>query len=269
MRLQGSIEMTQFVALSKVEHSNLKLGAATGLEEFVNLTTLPVYGAELSKLVLHYPLAFIQHGEQFGLHLLCSLSPQIPNVWITAEGKWIGGYLPATIRQRPFTLLPNEEGERVLCINQSSPMLGDEGEPLFSEGEPSKLLQGVLNFLNQLYQNGEITQRAIGLMREYELIPPWEIKLKGADDQEIPVKGIFRIDEAKLNQLEGEQLRTLQEGGALPLIYGQLFSMGNLDKLIQILKMRAQVSSSQAEAEEDLDAFFGEGEGDMLSFEGI
>lgn len=257
------------VPLSKSTHAALSLRSVDDLSGYANVPTIPVYGAEVSRLALNYPLALVQQGEKFGLHILCSLSTELPNGWITPNGKWAGNYLPAIIRQNPFTVIPNKEGQLVLCIDEESPLLGDEGRPLFDDdGEPTELLKGVLQFGKSLFHNGTATQQAVDLAQEYELIVPWEIKIQQPEGEEIPVEVIYRFDEAGLNELKDEQWLALKKAGALPLIYGQMLSMGNLNKLVQILKIRVEAESSKAAAEQDLDTFFGEGD-DELSFEGL
>jgi len=261
--------MVQFVQLSKDKYSEHALLDLNDLTGYANRVTLPIYGAEISRLALQYPLAFIQQENGFGIHLLCSLSSESPNAWITSEGKWLGNYIPAIIRQSPFTVLPNDEGERIICVDQDDPRLGDAGRSLFNNGEPTEFLNNIIKLLEQLYFNGEGTQKAINLISSYELIIPWPITVSHSEEFEIPVKDIFRIDEAKLNQLEDDQWLALKHVGAIPLIYGQLLSMGHLGKLLQILKHRVGVTSNRAVAAENLDAFFGEDDDSALNFDNI
>ena len=88
-------------------------------------------------------------------------------------------------------------------------------------------------------------------------------------EKETPIKGVFRIDEAKLNQLEDEQWLTLRRVGAMPLIYGQLLSMGNLRKLQKIMQHKTDLLANNAVTAENLDAFFGEDGDSALNFDSI
>jgi hypothetical protein len=261
--------MVQFVALSKEEHAELALSDINDLSAYVSRPTLPVYGAEISRLALDYPLAFIHQEQGYGVHLLCSLFSELPNAWITPEGKWLGHYIPAIIRQTPFTVMPNEEGKRIVCIDQDNSRLGDQGRSLFEAGEPTEFLSGMIKLLEKLYLNGVGTQNAIDLIASYELIVPWPLVVRRDEEEETPIKGVFRIDEAKLNQLEDDQWLALRRAGAIPLIYGQLLSMGHLPKLLKILQHKTDLLANNAVTAEKLDAFFGEDDDSALNFDSI
>ena len=261
--------MVNYVPLSKHIHVNQHLLSVKDLKSFDKQLTLPVYGAEVSQLALQFPLGFVRQGEGFALHLLCSIAIELGNAFITEEGKWLGAYIPAIIRQRPFIILPNEEGKRVVCIDEESPLLGDNGHLLFEDGEPTEFLNEMIGFLEQLYVNGLGTQKVVDLMASFDLIVPWEIKVKQSEEKEVPVEGVFKIDEVKLNQLEDSNWLALKNVGAMPVIYGQLFSMRNLGTLMQILKHKVNQHSSKPVTTDNLQTFFGEDENDALNFDGI
>jgi hypothetical protein len=261
--------MATIVALSKEKHASSFLSELTDLQAYKNQSTLPVYGAEISRLALNFPLAFIKQGDSYGLHILCSYSPDFPNAWITPEGKWLGHYIPAIIRQSPFTVIPNDDGNPIVCVDQDSSRLGDTGNPLFEEGKTTEFLSGIIKFLEQLYLNGIATQKAIDLMASFDLMVPWELKVRTSDEKETTVEGVFRADENKLNELDDEQWLALRKVGAMPLLYGQLLSMGHIAKMQEILQSKINRLSESANAAENLDAFFGEDEDDTLDFGAI
>jgi hypothetical protein len=261
--------MAKVVPLSKIKHEGLCLQETSDLSEFSNVSTLPIYGIEIPRLALEYPLVLIKQGDKLCLHLLCSLSNQLPNAWVTPNGKWSGTYLPAIIRQRPFTVLFNENKQRILCIDEESPLIGsDGGHPLFENGEPTEQLNGISQFIKRLFHSGSNTQQAVDLLQKYELVVPWSIKIRQPESEEVPVEGIYRVDESRLNDLEDEAWLSLRKAGAIPLVYGLLLSMANINKLVKTLKIRVEAESCKAAAEYDLDAFFGE-DNDKLSFEDL
>ena len=261
--------MVNYVPLSKHIHVNQHLLSVNDLKSFDKQLTLPVYGAEVSKLATQFPLGFVRQGEGFSLHLLCSIAAEFGNAFITEEGKWLGAYLPAIIRQRPFTIIPNEQGEKVVCIDEESTLLGDNGSPLFEDGEPTEFLNAMIGFLEQLHVNGLFTQKAIDLMASFDLIVPWEIKVKQSEEKEVPVEGVFKIDEVKLNQLEDSNWLALKSVGAMPVIYGQLLSMRNLGTLMQLIQHQIARRSTKSVTADNLHAFWDEDEGDALNFDGI
>ena len=101
------------------------------------------------------------------------------------------------------------------------------------------------------------------------MIVPWPLVVRHGEEKETPIKGVFRIDEGKLNQLEDDQWLALRRAGAMPLIYGQLLSMGNLGKLLKILQHKTDLLANNAVAAENLNAFFGEDDDSALNFDSI
>jgi hypothetical protein len=256
--------MANYVPVSRIAHQRVKVAVCSDLTDYKHKATLPIYGAEISHLSLLAPIVFLETDDRFSLHLLCSISDQFPNIFINSEGDWIGGYLPAIIRQHPFTVLINEAGERILSIDEQSPLVGTTGEVLFEETEPSQYLKNMGEFVNNLNNNGVATRKGIDLLQEYQLIIPWDITIKKADETTISVNGIHRVDEVKLNKLEDEQWLQLKSNGVLSLIYGQLLSMGNMNKLIQLHSNKIETMPIT-----DVEALFADSDADVLNFENI
>ena len=261
--------MAHFIPVSSVKHKNTGITPVNDLSDYSSRVTLPVYGIEVSRLARNFPLVFVKQGESFGLHLLCSLSKQIPNLFITEQGKWLGDYLPAMIRQRPFTVLSDEDNNRILCIDDESPLLVNDGKMLFDDGEPSEFLQQISTFLDALFVNGLATQKAVDLLHRFELIIPWDIQIKQTDDSSVPLTGVFRIDESRLNQLEDDKWLDLKKAAVLPLVYGQLLSMGNLGRMAKLLKQKDLKVSQDTVSTDNLSSFFGEDNDDVLNFDGL
>ena len=63
-----------------------------------------------------------------------------------------------------------------------------------------------------------------------------------------PLQGLFRVDEEKLNQLDGAALQELQQSGAMGVAYCQLLSMQHLLTLARLAEQQAQWRSAAAQA---------------------
>ena len=227
------------VPLSKSKHSELKLGTFD-LRVFSGLPSLPIYLNEIKHLVCDHPLFFNKNTNTCELRLLCNIDSQSGSAWITDEGQWVGGYVPAFLRHQPFSAYGIEEGGEVgIFVDDTSPRLQEEGSPLFENSEPTKLLRMIVSSMEQIYAVGRTTQLALDCISNLNLIKPWEAKIKSVDTEEILVKGLQCIDEKILNELSANQVKDLNDVSALPLIYGQLFSMRNLDKLVAIQNSRS------------------------------
>jgi len=66
------------------------------------------------------------------------------------------------------------------------------------------------------------------------------------DTVEQAVEGLFRIDEAALNQLPADAFMELRDSGALVLAYCQLLSMQHLPVLGQLAQLHAQAEQKAA-----------------------
>lgn len=195
-------------------------------------TVTPIVAEELSNAVLAMPIAFIPAGEGYTLAAIMGLAPG-QNLFVSEQEQWIGHYIPAAFRSNPFYLLPDGNGNSVLCIDEESGLVTDDpsAEPFFrDDAEPAESLNNIITLLNRIEASRQITQHACDALAKHNLIQPWPITLDG-EIGEKRVAGLFRIDEVALNALSAESFQEVREAGALPIVYGQLFSMKHLQAL--------------------------------------
>jgi hypothetical protein len=139
-------------------------------------------------------------------------------------------YIPAYVRRYPYMLarLRPDAQEMSLCFDPTSDAIGDfdEGEKLFDGDQPSELTKGILGFNEAFEQAGARTQAFMKELGELELLMDGEISIQpeGAERPFI-YRGFRMIDEKKLQNLRGDQLRKANQNGMLPLIYAHLFSL--------------------------------------------
>lgn len=214
---------------------------------------------ELPKAMQHLPIAFLATGGTFTPVALQGLKPG-KNLFVNQNGQWVAGYIPAAYRSYPFVLANTEDGKQVLCFNEDSGLLSStEGENFFSEGDqPSKAVGEVFAFLNQITVNRQSTQGICALLQKHSLIQPWPIKLQSADGEQA-VEGLFRIDEAAMNQLPAEAFMELRNAGALVPAYCQLLSMQHLQTLGQLAEVHAKAAAPLPVKNKELDLSFLEG----------
>ncbi len=246
-----------FVAVSPEKHADLRVSSSNNLLQFTDRSSLPLYGFELNRLASDYPIFFSPIEDIYGIGMMCSIHPNLGSACITKKGEWTGFYVPAYLRLQPFSGLTNTEDDQqcVISIDNESPMLGKEGKALFDDGEPTEYLKHVVEFVGTLYKAGKQTSLSMQAIQDADLIVPWEINVPRSGGETIQVSDKYRIDEGKLNALEDRQWIELKEAGALTIIYGQLFSQGNLNKLVS-----AHNSINQGDSEPELDFLIGDEE---------
>ncbi|MDD2744365.1 MAG: SapC family protein [Rhodocyclaceae bacterium] len=245
--------MPNYQALSKATHGNKRWLRTTSYAFAQKDALLPLSLAELPKAVMSLPVAFIQRDDGFIPVAVMSIQPD-RNHFITNDGRWLHGYIPASCRAYPFRFFNTPEGQKILCIDQDSGLVceGTDGEPFFDEaGEPTQAIREILNFLHQSDQSLKATQLACNLLKQHNLIKPWPIKLK-TETGEKNIEGLFQIDEAAVNQLSAEALLDVRNSGGLLIAYCQLLSMQHLSILGQLAQAHAKADQAAAEAANDI-----------------
>lgn len=238
-------------AISPEQFTNKAFQRSTGYSFAIQTHILPVVVAELTHLVTAaMPLGFVQTGDTFQLVMITSLQPNT-NLYVFSDGRWLGSYIPAILRGYPFRLAKLQDREdSVLCIEDDCGLVVQpgKGEPFFDDtGAPSQAVKEILDFWDHVERSRQVTQAAVEALQSARLIQPWPINLQKAGKAAVSVEGLFRIDEAALNELPDEDFLKLRQTSALPVAYAQLFSM-NLDVLEKLKQIHLQLNA-QAESQ--------------------
>ncbi|GAB6059019.1 SapC family protein [Desulfonatronum parangueonense] len=258
--------MPNYLPVSKENHGSKRW---TRFESYAFASKeifLPLVAAELPKAVTAFPIAFIQQNDAFFPVALLSLE-QGKNLYVSANGQWIGAYVPSALRGYPFKLARTENTQLVLCVDQDSGLItdGPEGEPFFDEsGSPSKPIKAVLDFLQKVEENQQSTVMMCAMLTKHGVIKPWVITLKTSSGDR-NIEGLYQIDETALNQLPGEAFLELRQAGALPMAYCQLLSMQHLATLGKLAEAHAKVATGTAQKNQSLQASI-EFDDDMIKF---
>lgn len=214
-----------------------------------NLAVVPLVGAECAQAVHNFPVVFVPQGDAYSMMGLMSLRPD-HNSFVAADGRWMGSYVPACLRQYPFTMgLPAEGGEAILCADPESDRLSDtDGQPMFDiDGSPTEGLRKIMEFVGEMERNRVITIRAINAIIKHNLVIPWDLTVQQAQNQgQQKISGLFRIDEAAMNALSVEAFLELRQASALPVIYAHLLSLSRVEVLIRLAGAEAQAQAAAA-----------------------
>jgi len=268
--------------MQKIKPVNKKEDLKAGWKKYSNynhaaqLPVVMITLQELSHINGNYPIAFAKINEkEYRLVVMLGLFEN-ENLFVNQEGKWLSSYIPAHFRSYPFMLSSvqtEEENKQIFCIDMQSglyrenPMLESGEESFFNDdGTLTEKAQKTLNFLEALMKNTKLTQKAVDKLASYELLLPLQLKSKDVNEQRKPIKGLYTIDEKKLNALEPKSLKELQESYALVVAYTQLLSMPQIQILKELDDKKAENDQNKIIEDVDFDAIFGEGSNDTLSF---
>jgi hypothetical protein len=216
--------------LNRNVHGNFKVRRLEGLDRVATAHALPVTVDEFAMVQRHFPIVFSVGDNPvpivlMGLH-------EGTNVFFDEKGvtRDDNVYVPAYLRRFPFLLarLREDSDELSLCFDPTSGAVGDfeEGEPLFSGEEPSDATKAILQFCEQFEQAGQRTQAFMAELKDAGLLMDGEVAIQpeGAE-QPFIYRGFQMVDEEKFRNLRGDELRKLNQNGALPLIMAHLFSL--------------------------------------------
>jgi hypothetical protein len=216
--------------LNATQHSKMKVRQIQAAPEFGTTHAIPVTVDEFALVQRHYPIVFSM-GESPVPIALMGLNEGV-NVFLDAEGKAQDPslYIPAYIRRYPFLLarLRPDSDELSLCFDPTSGAVGEfeDGEPLFDGDQPSATTKAILEFCEQFEAAGQRTALFLEEIKTSDLLMEGEVAIQPQGyDQPFVYRGFRMVDEEKLRDLRGDELRKLTQSGLLPLIYAHLFSL--------------------------------------------
>lgn len=235
---------------------------------FFQQPLLPLAGTELTQAALALPLAFAPVDGGFACVAVVGVRDG-QCLYVAPDGRWLGRYLPATLRCYPFALALVGDDKHALCVDEASGLMSQQpqDERFFEEdGTLTPALKGILDFLGLVRGSRAALANACAALQTHGLLQPWEITLEKPEGPR-RLEGLFRVDEAALNALPDEAFLALRRGGALTVAYAQMMSMQNLPALGELLAVHTKAESAKTAAKPlpvtaagDLDLSFMEGD---------
>jgi len=220
-------------ALNVNQHGKMKVRSVVDMGQSGSTHAIPLTVDEFTLVQRHYPIVFSIGDSPIPMALM-GLNEGV-NVFLDSQGRAHDPavYIPAYIRRYPFLLarLREDSDELSLCFDPSSGAVGDfdEGEPLFDGDQPSEATKAILQFCEQFEAAG---QRTSGFMEELlksNLLMEGEVAIQPEGyEQPFIYRGFRMVDEEKLRELRGDELRKMNQNVMLPLIYAHLFSLSQM-----------------------------------------
>ena len=212
------------------QHGKMKVRSMTEFPEAGKAHAIPLTVDEFTMAQRHYPIVF-SAGENPVPIALMGLNEGV-NVFLDERGRGHDPaiYLPAFLRRYPFLLakLRPESDELSLCFDPAAGAVGDfdEGEALFDGDQPSKACVAILEFCEQFEAAGQRTNAFMEDLVKADLLMDGEVAIQPeGSEQPFVYRGFRMVDEEKLRELRGDELRKMNHSGMLPLIYAHLFSL--------------------------------------------
>jgi hypothetical protein len=240
------------VQLNSDVHLKTRLGTLAGNYSFSKETnSIPLAAVEFFDTAREYPIAFTgkEGGALFPIALLGVR--QNENIFVSAEGKWEGRYVPAFVRRYPFVLAEKQDADdfNVYLDESYSGFGAAEGERLFTDaGEHTPLLKQALEFLST-YQ-GEIkrTRLFVERLQALDLLIPRVLEVVRPNEKALVLQGFSVVDKQRLTALGDADLLGLARTGYLAWIHAHLMSLGNVPALGERLDARIRSAAPAVEA---------------------
>lgn len=233
--------MTKLVNLDRAAHRQLRVVEERAFSVFRNANMCPVHLSELGRLVIEYPLAFVQN--EAGKYICAAIFGVEAQENLYWEGdRWTSQSLPLNVGRQPFfAMLANdpaktgEPAQLLTSIDLDNPgVQAEEGEPLFDEaGKESPYLRHKLAMLAESIDAERRTQEFVERASSLGLIRPFQLEFKVPGGEPKRVAGLNTIDEKKLRELDAATLAELNAPGYLHGMYAMISSLAHLRILMQ------------------------------------
>lgn len=216
--------------LNATQHGKMKVRTMLRMPQIAQTHAIPVTVDEFTLVQRHYPIVFAVGDNPVPIALF-GLNEGV-NVFLDEDGRPLEPniYIPAYVRRYPFLLarLRPDSDELSLCFDPTANAVGDfeEGQSLFENDQPSEATTAILQFCEQFEAAGQRTAAFVEELTKADLLMDGEVAIQPEGFQQPFVyRGFRMVDEEKLRNLRGDELRRMNQNGILPLIYAHLFSL--------------------------------------------
>ena len=215
--------------LSSNVHGNYKSRSAEKAPFLAQAHAVPLTIDEFVAAQRFFPIVF-SSGENPVPLALMGLNEGV-NVFVEDDGSLRGEmYVPAYIRRYPFMLarLRPEAEELSLCFDPTSELVGEfpEGNALFDDSKPSETTNSILKFCEEFEMSAQRTSAFVAELKSLELLMEGEVSIQPVGvEQPFVYRGFQMVNEERLRELRGDELRKMNQNGMLPLVMAHLFSM--------------------------------------------
>lgn len=217
------------VPLNTKEHANWKTRMLDDGSFLKTTHAVPLTAEEFPVAQRYYPIVFSASENPVPL-VLMGLNEGI-NIYMGDDGKMKNpAYIPAYVRRYPFMLvrLRPDSQELSLCFDPTSDAVGEfaEGDALFENGEQSETLKNIMNFCEQFERSVQNTSLFMKELQDLDLLMDGELKIENPEfPQPFVYRGFKMVNEERLRNLRGDELRKINQNGVLPLVYSHLMSL--------------------------------------------
>src|SRR5690606_10185017 len=189
-----------------------------GIDYFFAAKTnsVPLMVIEFPKAAAEYSIVFAGDTQRVMPGAILGIRND-SNLYVDADGKWTAKYVPAYVRRYPFVFSSGDDGTTfTLCIDEAYSRVNPEarGNRLFDDnGERTKYLEGVLDFLKDYQNEFNRTQLFCQKLLELDLLEPMQAQITLKSGKQVSLAGFQCVSRDKLHALPPEKLSELAKSG--------------------------------------------------------
>lgn len=228
--------------LDNVTHKDLRVIRDYAKIPGYDVNVARVFPGEFIQLQTEYPLFFMRNKDEGNFEPIALLGfADHENLYLSGQG-WDAGYVPLSIERQPFLIgfqrqmvdgVPTEAP--VVHIDMDHPSVSEtEGERVFlPHGGESPLLERITSVLMTIHQGHEAAKSLSEILVGMELIESLTLEVALKDGSTESLKGLYTINEDRLQGLNASALEALHKKGHLRDVYMMLASLPNVSRLIE------------------------------------
>lgn len=234
--------MSQHELLDNVKHKDLRVRRVYRPGEGFDRNLARAFPVELGILQQEYPLFFIKNVDTADFEPVALLGfEEGENLYLGGD-RWLARAQPLSIQRQPFLIGFQERMEDgvpqrlpVVTVDLDDPCVSQShGEPVFlPHGGEAPLLERMNAVLATIHEGHEASRTFSRILVGLDLVEPFRLDMTFDNGARQSVDGLYRIDEHRLNALDGGSLATLHAGGHLHHVFMMLASLPNLEVLIR------------------------------------
>lgn len=225
------------VPISAETHKDLSIRKGEDWAFSKGLNSVPLVAAEFEQVAAEMPVVFAGEGED--LTPVCLLGLEAgENLFLDADSRWTGRYVPAFLRRYPFVFAASGENAETLtlCIDTAFPGVNSDGrgERLFdADGKRTEYLERMLQFNSDYQAQHQLTRALCQRLHALGLLESAVASISLPGGRSYTLRGFQRVNREKLAALSDEVVVELFRSDILGLIHFHLASLGQMNRLLE------------------------------------
>lgn len=229
---------TRLVALDREKHRGLGPDTARGYGFAREMGAVYITAPEFIQAARHFPIVFAKDpGTAEFVPLAVMGFDGSTNLFVDAEGAWeADAYVPAYIRRWPFYVVSvrqesGDETRDVICADE--PALVQADEPIIDDaGEMTDAWEPYARLVEEMQKARAQTVGLAKTLDRLDLLVPFEAHAHPKSGKQMRLRGLFRVDESRLNELPAKDLKRMMKRGELSRTYAHMMSLDNFKFLL-------------------------------------